>query len=234
VTSTQRPLRAKPVQAADAAAGERARASEGAARAWWHRVPRVVTAPRDVFRALREDDEDDVAARGEPILAIVLLAGIAGAILTPTWGRLLDNKEVDGVVAAILTFIGGGAGGAVTYFVLGFALLLGIRGAGSLEPMRLARQIAGFAALPVALSLIVTLPVALVAFGGDFFRTGGSDEGVGRWIVVGLGLGFVAWSLALLVLGLRTTLRLPWRGVVTAVAVSGVATATLVFLPYLF
>jgi hypothetical protein len=221
------------VQTADAAADERARASEGATRAWWRRVPGVVTAPREVFRALREDDEDDVAARQEPILAIVLLAGIAGAILTPTWGRLLDNREVDWVVATILTFIGGGAGGAVTYFVVGFALLLGIRGAGSLEPMRLARQVAGFAAVPIALSLVVTAPVALIAFGGDFFRTGGGDEGIGRWIVVGLGLGFVGWSLGLLVLGLRTTLLLPWRGVVTAVAVGGVATASLVLLPYL-
>lgn len=200
-------------------------------RHWWGLLPRVVTHPVQVFEALREDDEDDVAARQEPILAIILLAGMAGAVITPTWGRLLDEGTMDWLVAAVLTFIGGGAAGAVVYVILGLALLVGIRGAGSLEPARLARQTAGIAALPIALSFFVTVPVALIAFGGDFFRSGGGDEGVGRAVVVALGLAFVAWSVVLLTVGLRVAVQLPWRGVVTALALAGVGIGFIAALP---
>lgn len=224
----------KPVEVADAEAAARSPVGDAASRRWWRRVPEVVTAPRGVFAALREDDEDDVAARQEPILAIVLLAGMAAAILTPTWGRLLDDPSVDGTVVAVLTFIGGGAAGVVAYVLFGLALWAGVRGAGSLEPARLARQVVGFAALPIALSLFVTLPAVLIAFGGDFFRSGGSDEGLSRAVIVGLGLVFGAWSLALLVTGLRTTFRLPWRGVVAALALAAVVVAAAAALPYVF
>lgn len=222
----------KPAHRADREAESRAAVVDAAGRRWWKLVPNVVSQPAVVFRALREDDDEDVAARQEPILAIVLLAGIAAAILTPTWGRLLDNGEIDGLIAVIITFIGGGVGGGVMYYVLGAALWIGLRGAGSLEPMRLARQIGGFAALPIAASLVVTLPIALVAFGGDFFRSGGSDGTWGRWVVIGIGLGFVAWSLGLIVLGLRAALDLPWRAVATTVAFASVAIGAVAVLPY--
>lgn len=221
----------KPVQRADRLARARGPAADAAMRRWWHLLPRVLTDPVRVFGALREDDEDDVAARQEPILAIVLLAGMAGAVLTPTWGTLLDEGSVDGLVAAVLTFIGGGAAGAVAYVIVGLALWVGIRGAGSLEPARLVRQTAALAALPIALSLFVTVPVALIAFGGDYFRSGGSDEGVGHALVVAIGLAFVAWSLGLLVVGLRVAVRLPWRGVLVATALATVAVATVAVLP---
>ncbi|MBM3676965.1 MAG: YIP1 family protein [Actinobacteria bacterium] len=222
----------KQVARADRAAALREPAVEAASRRWWRLLPRLLTAPATVFRALREDDEDDVAARQEPLLAIVLLAGMGGAVLTPTWGRLLDDGSIDGIVAVVLTFIGGSAAGVVVYVLVSLALWIGIRGAGSLEPARRARQVAGFSALPIALSLFVTVPVALIAFGGDFFRSGGSDEDVGRAIVVALGLAFVAWSLVLLAIGLRTAMRLPWRGVAVALGLAAVAVAVVAALPY--
>ena len=55
--------RLKPVQAADRVGAERAAAGEAASRAWWRRVPKVLTAPRAVFAALAETDDLDVDAR---------------------------------------------------------------------------------------------------------------------------------------------------------------------------
>jgi hypothetical protein len=192
----------------------------------------VLLRPVVVFEALREQDEEDVHARQEPILLVVILAGIASAILTPVWGGLLDDSDVDGVVAAVLTFIGGALNGAIDYYLLGLAVWFGLRSAGSEAPFRQARQLVGFAAAPIAVSLFVTLPVALIAYGGDFFRSGGSDEGTGRWIVVGLGLAFAAWALALLVSGLRVTFRLARIGVATALALATVVLAAVIIVPF--
>jgi hypothetical protein len=222
----------KPVERADRAAAARGLATGAAARRWWRRLPRLITDPVQVFVALRDEDEDDVVARQEPLLAIVLLAGMGGAVITPTWGTILDEDEVDGWSAVVLTFIGGSLAGAVVYFLLGVALWVGLRGAGSLGRARLARQVAGFSAIPIALSLFVTVPVALIAFGSDFFRSGGSDNGAGHSAVVAIGLAAVAWSIALLSVGLRTTLRLPWRGVATVIALAAVAIAVIAASPY--
>lgn len=194
-------------------------------------MPRLLTRPGETFRALRETDQADVDARSEPILAIVILAGMAGVVLTPAWGTLLDDGSVDGLVVAVVTFIGGLFYGAAGYFLVGLAVWLGVRGMGSGESFRLTRQLVGFSALPLALSIAVTLPVAVLAFGGDWFRSGGSDEGAGRWLVVGLGLAALAWTGGLLALGLRATFRLPWRGVVGAIALAAVFLAALAVLP---
>ncbi|MCZ7588064.1 MAG: YIP1 family protein [Gaiella sp.] len=223
--------RAKPVQAADRAGAERARAGEDLARAWWRRVPRVVTAPRSVFAALAETDDVDVDARSEPVLAIVIVAGMAGVILTPAWGTVMDDGTVDGLVLLVLTFVGGLFYGAAAYFLLGLALWLGAKAVGVDAPFRIARQLVAFAALPVALSLAVVLPSLALAYGWDWFRTGGDDTGRGRDVVVILGLAFVAWSLALVGVGLRTTFRLPWRGVAGALLLAGVMVAAFAVLP---
>jgi hypothetical protein len=221
----------KPVDVADAAGAREARSAELAARAWWRRLPRVLTQPRSVFLALRETEQTDVDARSEPLLAIVILAGMAGIVLTPAWGRLLDAATVDGLVVAVVTFVGGLMYGAAGYFLVGLVVWLGAKGMGAAEPFRLARQTVGFSALPLALSIVVTIPLALLAFGGDWFRSGGSDEGAGRWLVVAIGLAAIAWSGALLALGLRVTFRLPWRGVVGALALATVLLAAFAVLP---
>ena len=47
----------------------------------------VASRPGDLLSprsALREDDADDVAARGEPLLLPTLLAGMAAVLATPT------------------------------------------------------------------------------------------------------------------------------------------------------
>jgi hypothetical protein len=179
-------------------------------RAWWLRVPAALLSPRSVFFSLREEDEDDVAARGEPLLLITLLAGMAAVLATPTAADLLDNPEYDATLLAIWTFIAGGIYGAVGYFVIGFAVFFGVRLLGSLGSFRRSRQIVGFALVPLAASLLVTLPLRLAIYGGDTFRGGGADEGLGGDLLLGLQLGAAAWSLALLAIGVRVVHGWDW------------------------
>jgi Yip1 domain len=229
VVSEHHPV--KPVERADRVGAERAVAGEAASREWWRRVPKVVTAPREVFAALAETDDTDVDARSEPVLAITILAGVAAVLLVPAWGTVMDDPTVDTLVLLVVTFVGGLFYGAAGYFLFGLALWLGAKAVGIDPPFRIARQIVAFAALPLALSLAVLVPVIALAYGADWFRTGGADEGTGRVVVTGVGLAFVAWSAALVAVGLRTTLGLPWRGVVGAFLLAGVIVAAFAVLP---
>jgi hypothetical protein len=221
----------KPVAAADRIGAKRARAGEPASRDWWRRVPRVLTAPRPVFAALANDDDVDVDARSEPVLAITILVGMAAVILTPAWGTVMDDSTVDGLVLLVVTFIAGLFYGAAGYFLLGVALWLGAKAVGVEARFRIARQLVAFAAVPFALSLVLVVSVIALRYGWDWFRTGGEDAGTGRDVVVGIGLAFAAWSLGLVVLGLRTTFRLPWRGVLGALLLAGVIVAAFAVLP---
>ena len=216
---------------ADAAALSGSDEAQVHVRQWWRRVPRLLTRPSEVFVALQDDDEVDVDARSEPILAIVLVAGMAGILLTPTWGTLIDDESLDWMVLAVVTFIGGLFYGTAGYFLLGVGVWLGARAVGLETRGRTARQLVGFAALPFALSILVTVPAIMLAFGTDWFRTGGSDDGTGRTVVVSLGLALALWSVGLLALGLRTTFELPWRGVVGALALAAVIVAAFVVVP---
>jgi len=191
-------------------------------RAWWLRVPAVLLSPRSVFYALRDEDPDDVAARSEPILLVIWLAGAAGVITSQTAGRLLDDPERDALVVAIWTFFFGGVYGAAGYFFIGFAIYFGARLFGSLGGFRRERHIVGFAAVPLALSLLVLLPVQLALYGGDVFRSGGSDRGAGPAVVDALQLAFAVWSLALLWLGVRVVHGWSWPRT-SATVVSGAA-----------
>lgn len=187
-------------------------------RAWWLRVPAVLVGPRPVFFALREEDDDDVAARAEPLLAIVLLAGMASVLATPTAADLLDDPDYDAILVAIWTFVAGGIYGAVGYFVLGFALYFGVRLLGSAGDFRRARHTVGFALVPLAASLLVTLPLRLALYGGDTFRAGGADDGLGGDVLLGLQLGAGAWSLALLAVGVRVTHGWDWLRALASLA----------------
>jgi hypothetical protein len=219
----------KPGAVADAEALTGSNAAQVRVRRWWRLLPGVLTGPSEVFVALRNDDETDVDARSEPILAIVIVAGMAGILLTPAWGTLLDGESLDWLLLAVVTFIGGLFYGAAAYFLLGLVVWLGARGVGLETRGRKARQLVGFAALPFALSIFVTLPA--IGFGYDWFRTGGTDDGTPRAVVLSVGLAFALWSLGLLAVGLRTTFELPWRGVVGALALAGVIVAAFAVLP---
>jgi hypothetical protein len=168
-------------------------------RAWWLRVPATLVSPRSVFFALREDDPDDVAARGEPLLFVTGLAGMAAVLATPTAADLLDNPEYDALLLAVWAFIAGGIYGAAGYFVIGFAVYFGVMLLGSAGGFRRARQTVGFALVPLAASLLVTLPLRLAVYGGDTFRDGGADDGLGGDLLLGLQLGAALALLAAIV-----------------------------------
>jgi hypothetical protein len=81
-----------------------------------------------------------------------------------------------------------------------------------------------FAAVPVALSLIVW-PVKLALYGDDVFRSGGHDGGTGGHVFTALLLGFVAWSAVLLVAGVRAVHGWTWGRALAACAVAIAAPA---------
>jgi Yip1 domain len=186
------------------------RTAEDDDRAWLARAVLVLLDPRPVFAALRDDSDDAVRARQEPIMALVGLAGIASVLWTPVAGRMLDVRDVDGLVVAVWAFLGGTIEGLFFYFAVGAALYLGLRAAGSLGSYRRARHVLAFAAAPLALSLVVW-PVRLAVYGGDVFRAGGSDHGTGNAIFIAVELGFVAWAAGLLLVGTRTLHAWTWR-----------------------
>ena len=140
----------------------------------------VFQSPRTVFAALRDDSAEAAEARQEPVLAIVLLAGFAGVLATSLAGQLLDDREFGGPFAVLAWgFIGGGIYGLLAYWLGGLMVHALARGFGGSSSYRQARHILGFAAAPLALSLLLVWPVRLAVYGGDVFRTGGSDSGVG-------------------------------------------------------
>jgi hypothetical protein len=205
-------------------ANAHSRPEAGREKEWWLRALAVFTSPTAVFRALRDDSDEASDARTEPILALVLLAGIAGVLATPTVGDLLDDPRRDALVVAVLMFLAGGLYGLATYWLGGGALALGIRAAGGVGSYRQARHVLAFAAAPLALAFLVVWPIRLAAYGGDLFRDGGADEsGAARWAFDAVELGFFAWAAVLLVLGVRTVHDWPVVRSLGALALAGLA-----------
>jgi hypothetical protein len=169
---------------------------------WWLRALAVLTSPRSTFAALREDSAEAAEARQEPILAIIILAGIAGVLTTSLAGQLLDDPDNDLVNVAIWAFLGGVFYGLLVFWLGGllvYAIGVAVRARAS---YRQARHVLGLAMAPVALSLLTVWPVRLAVYGEDVFRTGGSDAGAGDKVFEALIVGSFAWSFALVALGL--------------------------------
>ncbi len=186
-------------------------------RDWWLRTLLVLQRPRPVFVALRGGDPDELAARAEPVLLIVWLAGIAALLADAT--TYLDDATRDGVDLAIWAFAGGGISGGFAYFVVGWILYRVARALGSEGTYRRARHVLAFAAVPVALSLLLW-PVKLALDGEDWFRTGGRDSGAAGVAFDALEIGFCAWSVALLVIGVRSVHGWTWSRAVSATAIA--------------
>ena len=181
-------------------------------REWWLRALGIFQRPSLVFAGLRDDSDAAAEARQEPVLAIVLLAGFAGVLSTSLAGRVLDDPSFgDSSFAALAWgFLGGAVYGFVVYWLGGLMVHALTRGFGGSSSYRQARHIVGFAAAPLALSLLLVWPVRLAIYGGDVFRNGGSDAGVGDKIFEGLVVGALAWTLVLVVIGVRTVSGLSW------------------------
>jgi hypothetical protein len=180
----------------------------------------VLQNPRAVFAALRADSDEAAQARQEPILAVVYLAGIAGVLATPIAGRILDDVEVDGLLVAVWAFLGGGFYAFAAYWLLGAVQYLALRRLGGQGSYRRARHLLGFAVAPLVLSLLFLWPLRLGLYGSDVFRSGGSDDGAGIAVFRTLELGLVAWSLALLLVGVRAVHGWTWARSAAAVALT--------------
>lgn len=215
-------------------ADARPAAKQSPDKRWWLRTLAIFQAPRPVFAALRDESQTEVEAREEPVLALIVLAGIAGILLAPETGTWLDQELVDQSLAvlAVLVFIAGAIYGIVTYWLAGAFLYVGLRGAGSRAGYRRARHILAFAAAPMVLGLILVWPLRLLLYGRDSFRTGGDDYGTGPVLFDAASGLFALWSLALLVYGIAVVER--WRPLraVVAVALAGLALIALT-LPFM-
>jgi hypothetical protein len=186
-----------------------AEADRALERDWWLRALLVLQRPTPVFAAMRDDSDEAAAARQEPILAILLLAGISGVLSTSVAGRLLDDAAFAPVAVPIWAFVGGLVYGLGAYFAAGGLLLLGASLAGSLGTYRRARHVVAFAAAPLALSLLVW-PVRVAVHGSDLFRRGGSDTGVLDAAFELALLAALAWAAVLLVVGVRAVHGWTW------------------------
>jgi len=181
-------------------------APQAAERLWLKRAVLVLVRPHEVLAGFRDDTDTAARARSEAVLALVLLGGIAGVLWTPVAGTVLNDVQLDWLDVVVWAFLGGGLYGAAAYFVGGLVLYALTRVVGGIT-YRQARHLLAFAAAPVVLSLLVVVPVRLAVYGEDVFRSGGSDHGAGNAAFVVVELAFVAWSLALVAVGLRALLR---------------------------
>jgi hypothetical protein len=195
---------------------------------WWKRAPLVLVAPSAVFVGLREEALEDVEDRQEPLAALIALAGIAVVLTSPSFRRMLNDPSVSLVLVPVLAFIAGVLYAAATYWLGGGLLFGAARRLGGLGSYRRARQTLSLASAPLALALLTFWPVRVAIYGRDLFRTGGDDYGRGDAIFGGIFLGFVAWSLILLLLGVRTTHGWSWARAAGTVALAAVFPALIV------
>jgi len=170
-------------------------------RLWWSRTALVLVRPIQVFTALRDDSRREAQARQEPVLAIVLLAGISGVLSTTFAGTLIEDEGLDALDVALWAFLGGGLEGFALYFVLGALVYAGGAAAGSTWSYRHARHLLAYAVVPLVLSLPVWA-ARLAVEPSEAFDTART--------------AFVAWAAALLILGVRVLHAWPWPRSVAA------------------
>ena len=196
-------------------------------RDWWIRAVLVLQRPRPVFVALRDTSRQSLGDRAEPVLAIVLLVGMAWALSTSTAASLMDDTQYDALLVAIWVFIVGGIYGVFGYFAIGAVLHRAVKALGSQGSYRRTRHVLAFAAVPIVVSL-AAWPVKLALYGGDAFRSGGSDSGAGGAVFEAIEAAALAWAVALLVLGVRAVHGWTWARAAAAVVLAAAGCVVLV------
>jgi hypothetical protein len=197
-------------------------------RSWWLRAPAVLVAPRAVFVSLRDESQEAVESRQEPITAMAGVAGIAGVLGTPVARQLLNDASMSTSLIPVWAFFGGVVY-ALAFYWLGGGLLFGAsRRLGGVGSFRRSRHVLGLASAPLALSLFTFWPVRIAVYGVDLFRTGGNDYGRGDAIFGGIWYAVLAWSFCLLVLGVRAVHGWTLARAAAAVAIAAVVPALIV------
>ena len=189
-------------------------------RSWWLRAPLVLVAPRVIFASLRDESEEAVAARQEPLLLIATLAAISVVLVSPTFRRMLNDGAVSLVLIPVLAFVAGSLYAAAVFWLGGGLLYGAARRFGGEGSARRSRHVLALASAPLALSLLTFWPVRIAVYGEDLFRTGGDDYGRGDAVFGGVYLGCVAWSVWLLLVGVRAVHGWTWGRAAATVALA--------------
>jgi len=179
-------------------------------RSWWLRAPAVLVAPRAVFVALRDESEEAVEARQEPLLAVAALAGIAAVLGSPVARELLNDASFSVSLIPVWAFLGGMVYAVAVYWLGGGLLYGAARRFGGLGSYRRARSMLALSAAPLAVALFTLWPVRIAIYGEDLFRTGGTDWGPGDRTFGGLFYFAFAWSAILLLIGIRAVHGWTW------------------------
>ncbi|HVH50921.1 MAG TPA: YIP1 family protein [Gaiellaceae bacterium] len=195
---------------------------------WWLRAAAVLVAPRAVFVSLRDESAEAAESRQEPISAIAGLAGIAGVLGTPVARRLLNDPSMSVSLIPVWAFLGGAVYALAVYWLGGGLLFGASRRLGGIGSYRRSRQVLGLAAAPLALSLLTLWPARIAIYGTDLFRTGGNDYGRGDEIFGGVYYAALAWSVWLLVVGVRAVHGWTWPRAAAAVALAAIVPALIV------
>jgi hypothetical protein len=197
-------------------------------RSWWLRAPAVLVAPRAVFVSLRDEARESQEERQEPITAIAGLAGIAGVLGTHVARQLLNDASMSTALIPVWAFFGGVVYALAFYWIGGALLFAASRRLGGLGSFRRSRQVIGLAAAPLALSLFTLWPIRIAVYGEDLFRTGGNDYGRGDTIFGAIYYAALAWTVLLLVLGVRAVHGWTYARALAAVAIAAIVPALIV------
>jgi hypothetical protein len=194
-------------------------------KAWLLRAFIVLQSPRAVFAAIRDDSDNAAHARSEAVLALVWLAGISAVLASPAMNNVMDDPARDAIVVAIIVFIGGGLYGIVAYYLLSAILHGCVRALGSQGTFRRTRHLLAFALAPIALALPTYWVVRIAVEGQSLFKYGGSDSG---HVFADVFYVFVAWTVVLGLIGVRTIHGWSWTRSAVAVAAATAAATLLV------
>jgi hypothetical protein len=197
-------------------------------RSWWLRAPVVLVAPRAVFVALRDDSDEAIEARQEPLNAIIGLAGFAGVLATPVARHLLNDPSASLSLIPVWVFLGGAAYAVAVYWLGGGLLYGAARRFGGLGSFRRARRVLALSSAPLALALFTLWPIRIAIYGQNLFRTGGDDWGPGDRTFGGLLYFAFAWSAILLVIGVRSVHGWSWARSLATVALAAALPALVV------
>jgi hypothetical protein len=191
---------------------------------WWLRALLVAQAPGPVFAELRDDSREAAEDRQDVVAAIAFFVGLTLTLLTAQASSFADDPARKGIVIPVWLFIAGLLVGIVNYWLAGGVLYLALDWLGAKTSYRQARHLLALAAVPLALSLVL-LPVRLALYGGDIFKSGGSDAGSSGHVFLALTLVFGLWSLVLLAIGIRVVNRWSWGRTAAAVGLFGLLVA---------
>ena len=189
-------------------------------RSWWLRAPAVLVAPRAVFVSLRDESEEAIETRQEPLLAIAALAGIAGVLATPVARQLLNDASFSASLIPVWAFLGGMVYAVAVYWLGGGLLYGAARRLGGLGSYRRARSMLALSAAPLTLALLTLWPLRILIYGQNLFRTGGTDWGPGDRIFGGLVYFAFAWSALLVLVGVRSVHGWSWGRSLATVALA--------------